>query len=630
MAHGLYLYGRVSAAITTCLVVGFNGASANAQESIVSACSGVSLPRSVVTDIMTPVLEGAIVPVEATVNPLLATVELLAGLPVASPLSIDTSGLLLGAASGDPISLSVLDVNGGVVGPSNECVATSDAISLDNERGVSIGGNRVTGLGENGMEANAGEFNSIAIGNNASTSASATGAIAIGQNSDVQADAAGSIALGQGATASQANSIALGANSLTSGALAAPAYNPGAGVLAGARASGEVSIGNGIEFRRLTNLAAGAADTDAANIAQLRAVDEKITDLGDWVLRYDTTSKELVTLEGASGTTIGNLAAGVVSAVSTEAVNGSQLHGLSQSVVNHFGGGAAVNVDGTVTGPTYAIRGGSYSTIYNAFEAVDNEITNVNTRIDNIDITFGEVSDRAVRYDGVAGAPKDTITLEGTSGSLITNLRPGLLSMASTDAVNGSQLHATNVLLAELSDHAVQYDLDIDGNKKNIVTLLGGDPSTPVVVKNVEAGVDSTDAVNVAQLEDGMSTTLLMANTYADSLAFNFGDDVVQTSVTIANQYTDFKVGQLSMEIDGIRSEARQAAAIGLAASSIRYDNTPGKLSIGMGGGFWRGEGAAAFGAGYTSESGRVRANVSTTVAGGNWGAGAGASLTLN
>ena len=337
-----------------------------------------------------------------------------------------------------------------------------------------------------------------------------------------------------------------------------------------------------------------------------------------------------MTLEGVAGTTITNLSDGAVSATSSDAVNGSQLHGLSQSVVNHLGGGATVNIDGTVTGPTYEIEGGSYTTVYNAFEAVDTGLTNVNTRIDNIDITVGEVSDRAVRYDGAEGASKDTITLEGTGGSLITNLRPGLLSDVSTDAVNGSQLHATNLVLAELSDHAVQYDLDIAGNKTNTVSLLGGDPSTPVVIKNVDAGVDDTDAVNVAQLEEGMSTTLIAANTYADSLAFTFGDDVVNTSVNIANQYTDFRVGQLEREIDGVRSEARQAAAIGLAASSIRYDTTPGKLSVGMGGGFWRGEGAAAFGAGYTSEGGRLRANVSTTVAGGNWGGGAGASFTLN
>ena len=79
-----------------------------------------------------------------------------------------------------------------------------------------------------------------------------------------------------------------------------------------------------------------------------------------------------------------------------------------------------------------------------------------------------------------------------------------------------------------------------------------------------------------------------------------------------------------------VRTEARQAAAIGLAAASLRFDDRPGKVSMALGGGYWRGAGALAFGAGYTSKSGRVRANLSGTTAGGNWGVGGGLSMTLN
>lgn len=48
-----------------------------------------------------------------------------------------------------------------------------------------------------------------------------------------------------------------------------------------------------------------------------------------------------------------------------------------------------------------------------------------------------------------------------------------------------------------------------------------------------------------------------------------------------------------------------------------------------MGGGYWRNEGALAFGAGYTSENGRVRANLSGATTGGSVGVGAGISVTL-
>jgi len=702
---------------------------------------------------MGPVVTGTIVPIEGVLNDTLAAVDIIGSVPLISstlsalgfnppaPASVDVSGLLATAAAGDPITLSVLDINGNVVGPSDDCIMTADGVTLDTEKGVSIGGNQITGLGANGQEADAGEIDSIAIGNTASTDASATGSIAIGKAATVGTDAAGSIALGSGASATAANSVALGAGSTTTAVLSDPAYNPGFGTLAGEIASGEISIGSATIQRRITNVAAGSAPTDAVNVSQLEAlaewslrydnaaqdlvtlagvggttitnlaagqvtaistdaingsqllsvsqsianhlgggsvvnidgtitgptyqiqggnyttvynafeaVDSEITDIhtdiatindsitninqtvgevSDRAVRYDGAEgdpKDTITLEGAGGTTITNLADGEVSATSTDAVNGSQLHGVSQSIADHLGGGAVVNGDGTVTGPTYQVQGDSYTTVYNAFEAVDGEITNINTRIENIDSSIGEVTDRAVRYDGAEGDPKDVITLEGDTGTTITNLRPGIIDETSTDAVNGSQLNATNVALAELSDNAVKYDLDIGGNKTNVVTLIGGDPDAPVLVKNVAAGIDDTDAVNVAQLEGGLENVLIQANTYADTLLFEANEEIID----IANEYTDSRFYQLSGQIDDVRGEARQAAAIGLAAASIRYDENPGKFSVGVGGGFWRGEGAAALGAGYTSEGGRMRANASATVAGGHIGGGAGVSLTLN
>ncbi|MBL8577739.1 MAG: YadA-like family protein [Mesorhizobium sp.] len=694
---------------------------------------------------MSPVVTGAVVPIQGVLNSTLAAVNVIGNVPLISgalgvlgfnpppAASVDVAGLLATAAAGDPITLSVLDVNGVIVGPTDDCIMTADGVTLDTEKGVSIGGNQVTGLGANGQEADAGEINSIAIGNNAETDASATSSIALGTGATVGANATGSIAIGAGAGVTAANSVAIGAGSQTTAILSNPAYNPGLGAIAGSTAAGEFSVGNASIQRRVTNVAAGSASTDAVNVSQLEG-------LAQWSIRYDAVAKDHITLEGPAGTTIANLADGVVNATSDEAVNGSQLFGVSQSVVNHLGGGT-VNVDGTVTGPTYVIQGGNhttissafsavdgeitnvntridnidsavnevsdravrydgaegdakdtitlegsngttirnladgeisatsgdavngsqlhgasqsvadhlgggatvssdgtvngptytiqgsdYGTVYNAFEAVDSEVTNINTRIDNIDTSIGEVTDRAVRYDGIEGAAKDTITLEGASGTTITNLRPALLDETSTDAVNGSQLHDTNVALAELSDNAVQYDLDLSGNKTNTVTLLGGDPNAPVVLKNVAAGVDQTDAVNLAQLEGGLADVLIQANTYSDTLLFNANEEVIN----IANEYTDMRISQLSGEISGVRDEARLAAAIGLAASSIRYDDTPGKFSIGVGGGLWRGQSATAFGAGYTSEGGRVRANAAATMADGSVGGGAGLSITLN
>lgn len=465
---------------------------AAAQQSVVSACAGVSLPRSVVTDILGPVITGVVQPMESVVNPVLGVVG--AVLPGVEPLSINASGLLSDAASGAPITLSVLNSNGMIAGPSDECIATSDGVTLDNEAGIAIGGNRISGLGQNGQQASASDIDAIALGNGASTAAGATAAIAIGHDATVSG--AGSLALGAGATAANANSVALGAGSVANANLATPAYDPSGNGVAGATAAGEISVGSAGQERRITNVAAGSADTDAANVGQLKALDQKFTDMAGWSLRYDSATKDVATLEGAAGTRIRNVTAGALNATSM-------------------------------------------------------------------------------------------------------------------DAVNGSQLHATNEALAELSNVAVRYDVDVNGDRTNSVTLRGGNAGEPVRVRNMAAGVEDTDGVNVAQLESGLGEV----RTYVDQS--------INNSYQVSKAYTDEQVGK-------VRSEARQAAAIGLAASSIRFDNTPGKVSVGASGGFWRGKGAFAVGLGYTSETGKVRANATATTAGGAVGGGAGFSLTLN
>nr|WP_039759717.1 YadA-like family protein [Bartonella queenslandensis] len=90
------------------------------------------------------------------------------------------------------------------------------------------------------------------------------------------------------------------------------------------------------------------------------------------------------------------------------------------------------------------------------------------------------------------------------------------------------------------------------------------------------------------------------------------------------------KFEALSYAVEDVRKEAKQVAAIGLAVSNLRYNDTLGKLSVGFSSGLWRNQSAFAFGAGYTSESGSIRSNLSVTTSGGHWGVGAGFNITLN
>lgn len=230
---------------------------------------------------------------------------------------------------------------------------------------------------------------------------------------------------------------------------------------------------------------------------------------------------------------------------------------------------------------------------------------------------------------GFAGAqPVGTLSI-GTLDNerTLTNVAAGRISQSSTDAINGSQLNATNVAVERLDNVAVKYDQSPDGSKSNSITLQGGDPSTPVVISNVAAGINDTDAVNLAQLNAVLAGHGPTQNySYVD----NRIDTRIENAFAEVKNYTEQRFSELVSTIDGVRDDAHRSAAIGLAAASLRYDDNPGKLSVAVGGGFWRGQSALAFGAGYTNDDSTIRANISGTTSGSKMGLGAGLSFTLN
>jgi len=167
--------------------------------------------------------------------------------------------------------------------------------------------------------------NSTAVG--PAAVASGTNAISMGNGSTASANNA--IAIGAGAQATKANSLALGANATTTANLSDAAYAPVVGATTAGVATGEVSVGSSGAERRVTNVAAGAASTDAVNVSQLQA-------LSSLSLKYDTDGSgnltNHVTLQGGNPNapvSIGNVAPGVNG---TDAVNVDQLNGAFNSL----------------------------------------------------------------------------------------------------------------------------------------------------------------------------------------------------------------------------------------------------------------------------------------------------------
>ncbi len=372
---------------------------------------------------------------------------------------------------------------------------------------------------------------------------------------------------------------------------------------------------------------------------------------------------------------------GDISEGSTDAITGNQLYLMSTQLANYFGGGAKyengqwtapnfvisqVNADGTVSEKTH-------HNVADAFGGVNSGMLNINNRIDEIK---NNIDSDVLHWNKEKGAYDAN---HDGKPSKIINVADGTIAEGSKDAVNGGQLWQTNERITDveknvkhienrvdnisttvtnigetvhnidikvdkidnkvndLVDGVVLYDRDANGKKVNKVTLIGGNESEPVTIDNVADGkieTGSKEAVNGGQLHDytqeQMKIVLNESKHYTDQQINNIRIDAIDEAVERANNYTNMKFEALNYSIENVRKEAKQAAAIGLAVSNLRYNDTPGKLSVAFGSGLWRGQSAFALGAGYSSEDGKIRSNLSATSSGGHWGVGVGLNLTLN
>ncbi|WP_268957963.1 ESPR-type extended signal peptide-containing protein, partial [Paraburkholderia piptadeniae] len=223
--------------------------------------------------------------------------------------------------------------------------------------------------------------------------------------SDSTASGVDSVAIGGAAAATARNSVALGSGSTTTANLSAAGYNPGNTALLGtaSAANGEMSVGSAGKERRLTNVAAGSAATDAVNVSQLQSEDAKVN------------------TEGAA----------------TAAA---------------LGGGSTFNTTtGTISAPTYVLNDGN-TTVTNVGSAItnlDGRVTQNTTDISNIEtqINSGSIGlvqqDQSTRTITVAkGTDGTVVDFTGTAGARrLTGLLNGNMNASSTDAVNGAQLY---------------------------------------------------------------------------------------------------------------------------------------------------------------------------------------------
>ncbi|KFL53462.1 hypothetical protein JM78_13195, partial [Burkholderia pyrrocinia] len=316
---------------------------------------------------------------------------------------------------------------------------------------------------------------SVALG--AGASATATGAVAFGSG---RATGTSALALGNGTNASGNNAVAAGFNAGASG-LNALAF----GNTARANATDSMAFGttaqvdplatNGIAIGRAANVTSAAQNSVALGS---NSVADRLNSIS-----VGSTSQQRQIIYVSKGT------------ADTDAVNVSQL----KDAVSAFGGNASVGADGSIVNPTYTFDGATYHNVGDALNALAQR----GGGSDPLAVTYAKNPDGSANFD--------LVSLAGVDGTTLTNLKAGALSATSTDAVNGSQLFATNERVGSLEDSlqnggvidpttgeslAVVYD----GTAKDKVTLAGG--ATGTTIANVKAGVADLDAVNVSQLKD--------------------------------------------------------------------------------------------------------------------------------
>ncbi|MCT8653502.1 YadA-like family protein [Glaesserella parasuis] len=411
-----------------------------------------------------------------------------------------------------------------VVGPiayaSNvEGIAIGASSKSTADYGIAVGGN-----------ANAGSY-AVAFGKSAT--ASQLGASAFGENAKATAERA--TALGNNARADMKYGVALGYQSSTSRDSGQAGWTPdntnysiNGSTLSATHAA--VTVGNDTSVtRQITSVAAGTADTDAANVAQLKALTLKISGDGG-TTGHTTFSNETLSIVGADGI---STAVEQGNGKTKITITGPKTYFHTNYNDQSQGRGDPTTNFGTITDKagatgTYAITAG-----VNASAA------------GNYGIAMGYKASATGNHSVAVGEEASTTTDRATAlgNNTVVSVGGGVAlgygSNANTDGGVEGLKQTHSVTTEESSDtNGFKSTESVDGNPIGAVSVGNNNIKRQIV--NVAAGTQLTDAVNVAQLK---------------SLTMKIGGDT--------NDNTQPKVGLWDgkLEVKGTNNEIKTKAS---------------------------------------------------------------------
>ena len=346
--------------------------------------------------------------------------------------------------------------------------------------------------------------------NKDNTGATANNSIAIGPNASTTTAAEKSVVIGDGASATTANGVAIGSKSIASTAAGVAGYNANTGRtdtyanLTGATLTstlGGVAVGTTDQTRQINYVAAGTADTDAVNVAQLKSVNlaftgdtgsgdvnlanSKLAVNGDNTYIETTANGKKITIAGkkqditvTNGTATGT--AGMADARNVaEAINNA----IDQ---NKYTWDLSANGEAT---PVTVEKGNKVD-----FAGDDNIKVARNDKNISVSLKKDLTGLNSASFNNAAGNP--TVKIDGDKGinagdMKVTNVADGV---DDKDAVNVSQLKKTDAK-ADANKAALANKISLEGNTGSTTAKSLNDGAVSFKIKG-EDGIATTAAGN--------------------------------------------------------------------------------------------------------------------------------------
>ncbi|EAR4692496.1 autotransporter adhesin SadA [Salmonella enterica] len=522
---------------------------------------------------------------------------------------------------------------------------TSETYITENGTGVKY--IRTNDNGLEGQDAYATGNGATAVGYNAV--ASGASSLALGENSSSSID--GSIALGSGSTSNRAISSGIRATSVTSDGVVI-GYNTTDRELLGALSLGT----DGVSYRQITNVADGSEAQDAVTVRQLQNAIGAVATTPTKYYHANSTEEDSLAVGTDSlamgAKTIVNADAGIGIGLNTlvmaDAINGIAIG--SNARANHANSIAMGNGSQTTRGAQTDYTAYNMDTPQNSVgefsvgsEDGQRQITNV--AAGSADTDAVNVSQLKVTDSRVAANTESINNLNTQVSSLdtrVTNIENGIGDIVTTgstkyfktntDGVDANAQGADSVAIGSGSIAAAENSVALGTNSvaDEANTVSVGSSTQQRRITNVAAGVNNTDAVNVAQLKaseagsvryetnadgsvnysvlnlgDGSGGTTRIGNVSAavnDTDAVNYAQ--LKRSVEEANTYTDQKMGEMNSKIKGVENKMSGGIASAMAMAGLPQAYAPGANMTSIAGGTFNGESAVAIGISMVSESG--------------------------